>query len=60
MGFQSGVIQMCELGRNKKYLLEMKGHQGACCSVYIPIVNPVYLYSASLDGTVRIWNLQDY
>ncbi len=38
----------------------MKGHQAACCSVYITTLNPIYLYSTSLDSTVRIWNLKDY
>jgi WD40 repeat protein len=60
VAFQSGVVKIFHLDQSKKYLLDLKGHQAACSSVYISSANPNFLYSSGLDSTVRIWNLRDY
>jgi len=60
VAYESGVIKIYQLDWTKKYLLELKGHQSTCQSIYISHSNPYFLYSASTDSTVRIWNLRDY
>jgi len=60
VGFESGVIKIFRLDQSRKYILDLKGHQTACTTLLVPANNPYLLYSASLDSTVRIWNLRDY
>jgi WD40 repeat protein len=60
VAYESGVIKMYQMDGSKKYLLDLKGHQSTCQSIYISSSNPYFLYSASTDSTVRIWNLRDY
>lgn len=58
-GFQSGTIKVYHFDESRKYLQELRGHQGACLSLLVP-PNASFLYSASADSSVRIWNLQDF
>jgi hypothetical protein len=37
VAYELGTIKIYQLGMGKKFLAELKGHQGRCLSVYSPI-----------------------
>jgi WD40 repeat protein len=56
-GYEDGQIQVWSVVENKP-LFSLQGHTGLFTSVtYAPNVKQIA--SASLDGTVRIWNADD-
>jgi WD40 repeat protein len=59
-GYQSGTIKLYHFDDSRKYLQELRGHQGACMSVLVPPESSSFLYSASADSSIRIWNLVDF
>lgn len=57
-GDESGSVQVWSLSR-KRLLQQLSGHRGKISRVLIPKDRPSRLVTASLDWTVRLWDLAD-